>query len=89
MQRLDATQLPIDDFVNAVIEHELGEFWPRPESEFYCRPCNYQEFSSQQELDNHNKSDMHKVSPTFFLFDFALALFKLNISHRSRRQACL
>ena len=49
-------------FILAAYEKRMQSVWPQPKSTFYCRPCNYSEFTSQDLLNRHLQSARHLVS---------------------------
>jgi len=50
----------LNNFVTAAVEKVMGDYWPQPNSEFYCRCCNYLEFENDEDLKEHQNFEDHK-----------------------------
>lgn len=57
---LKPTEMELDVYILGVYESVMKPYWPLPKSKFYCRVCNYAEFTSESELKRHNLTIDHK-----------------------------
>lgn len=49
-----------DSFITSSVEKAMGDYWPQPTSEYYCRCCNYLEFPNEEMLKEHGNAEDHK-----------------------------
>lgn len=56
---LEPLTMEKEDFILASYEKVMSEYWPLPNSDFYCRCCNYAQFKSESLLNIHLKSARH------------------------------
>ena len=59
---LKPTKMELDPYILGIYESVMKEYWPNPKSELYCRVCNYQEFKSMTDFEEHKKMPNHIVS---------------------------
>eukprot|EP00111_Clytia_hemisphaerica_P009795 TCONS_00028730-protein len=56
---LKPTTMELDPYILGVYESVMKEYWPSPKTELYCRVCNYQEFKSMTDFEEHKKMPNH------------------------------
>jgi len=57
---LVATELELDVYILGVYESVMKPYWPVPKSTYYCRMCNYLEFSTEADFRHHNSTMDHR-----------------------------
>jgi len=56
---LKPREIDLDAYILGVYESIMKPYWPVPKSAFYCRICNYQEFSVEAEYNRHKNTTQH------------------------------
>merc|ERR1719450_1047306 len=57
---LKSTELELDVYILGIYESVMKPYWPVPQSKYYCRICNYLEFSVEADFRRHNNTNDHK-----------------------------
>jgi len=57
---LKPTELELDVYILGIYESVMKPYWPVPKSTYYCRMCNYLEFSTEGDFRHHNNTNDHK-----------------------------
>lgn len=56
---LKPTEMDLDPYILGIYESIMKPYWPSPSSDYYCRICNYIEFSNEEEFNQHVTSKEH------------------------------
>ena len=59
---LKPTEMELDPYILGIYESVMKPYWPNPRTQFHCRICNYKEFKTEQDLEQHNNTPEHKVN---------------------------
>lgn len=63
---LKPKEMELDPYILGVYESVMKPYWPSPKTTFYCRICNYKEFQTKSDHDEHYESEDHKVFISIF-----------------------
>ena len=66
---LKPTKMELDPYILGIYESVMKKYWPNPRSELYCRVCNYREFKTMKDFEEHKKTPNHIVRKLNFFFN--------------------